>query len=638
MHIKKYILLLASVLFVVACSNDDFTHQEPIQDGPVKVGFWMGKGDSENTRTFINDDGRTISWEAEDKVALWAQKDNVYTFQNKTFDTWFVAAETNQAFFTTTLPEAMSEGTYTYYACYPLPQSVSGTTATFTLPSMQDGKMGGGADIMVAQGTGPALKKLYIPEDEAIDGQEPDYVLDQNRLSLKMHHLVHALRFYVPQAKWGFPTGETVERIVFTMPQTIAGEVETNVATADGSLALKNGGSKTITLSLAENMVASTSDQSGVVYDYAVGAIMPPSTLYVDSDKLVVKTYSQTRVATQEISLSGRGPQAADEKMRMAAGSVTPVGLDCSNPSERPKIAFRINTNNLGEQPYRITLTSADTNTKWKAGDDHVYEYYTGSESKTINKGEGFDIYYDFESIATISQQSVTVTYESKSAIVSKTITMPEMVNGDSYVVYLEVPYLFAENFDGKTLNEDNWKKSSGDSAWFPDYLKGWSGNQWRTDGSNLGIFSYTGNYTNASIFSSYTDFNYGRVDSPILPLKDVENIKLNIEFDVSLSDDTNNGSTGLIYGYSNNNDSISGGYTGAKTSESAVLSIRNLPTQQIGSEITSNGHISQLFEVFDTTNLRITWFSDINHKGSGSITTGSFYVYLDNITVKIVQ
>ena len=83
MQIKKYILLLASVLFVVACSNDDFTHQEPIQDGPVKVGFWMGKGDSENTRTSINDDGQTISWEAEDKVALWAQKDGAYTFQNQ---------------------------------------------------------------------------------------------------------------------------------------------------------------------------------------------------------------------------------------------------------------------------------------------------------------------------------------------------------------------------------------------------------------------------------------------------------------------------------------------------------------------------------------------------------------------------
>ncbi len=637
MHLKQYILIITSLLLLSCQKDSSFSFGDDIDDNkPYVVGFWAGGSSSGNTRTTINDDGQSVSWQKGDNVALWASQGGSYTFQNQPFNLWFRTTDNSQAFFTSTLVlSAMPAGEYTYYACYPLPSSVSGTTATFSIPSTQDGKMGGGADIMVAQGTGPALTKLYIPEPEegeTIEG-EPNYVLDQNRLSLNMHHLIHALRFYVPQGKWGFPQGETVERIVLTMPQNIAGSVTTDVAKVDG-LTLNSNGNKSITLSLAEDLVASTSGDM----NYAVAAILPPSTTYGANDKLVVKTYSQTRVATQEISLNGRGLQAEDERMRMAAGRVTPVGLDCSTTSERPKISFRIANNNLGEQPYRITLTSADTNTKWQAGDDHIYEYYTGSESKTINIGDGFDIYYDFESIATISQQSITVTYESKSAIVSKTITMREMVNGDSYVIYLDVPYLFAENFDGKTKNESNWKKSYGDSDWFPDYLKGWSGNQWKTDGTNLGIFSYTGNYTNASIFSSYTDFHYGRIDSPILPLKDVENVKLNIEFDVSLSDDTNNGSTGLIYGYSNNNESISGGYTGAETSESAVLKKRNLPTQQIGNEITSNGHISQTFNISNTMNLRMTWFSDINHKGTGSITTGNYYVYLDNITVKIVQ
>lgn len=645
MQIKKYILLLALVLFVVACSNDDFTHQEPIQDGPVKVGFWMGKGDSENTRTFINDDGRTISWEAEDKVALWAQKDGAYTFQNKTFDTWFVAAETNQAFFTTTLPEAMPEGTYTYYACYPKPQSVSGTTATFTLPSMQDGKMGGGADIMVAQGTGPALEKLYIPEDEAIDGQEPDYVLDQNRLSIKMHHLVHALRFYVPQAKWGFPTGETVERIVFTMPQTIAGEVETNVATADGSLALKNGGSKTITLSLAENMVASTSDQSGVVYDYAVAAILPPNTPYGANDKLVVKTYSQTRVATQEISLNGRDPQATNEKMRMAAGRVTPVGLDCSTTSERPKISFRIANNYLGEQPYKITLTSADPNTKWKAGDDHVYEYYTGSEGSTIAVGGGFDIYCD--DVTSIWGEQITVTYESKSAIVSEVISpIPTLSDGTTYNVHLNVPYLLFEDFSSVSNISSYDEYTGGSNAGLLEgnqdgvaFLNGWSGGRIGAQASTAIRLACR----------RETSANYpARVDSaPLKGLKDGKTVSLSITFDygmdrkeggLSLSGMPKLGQTCYLGYVKNNTSVISSGKNvvvyGIDGQEGEFFN--NFYINETGASYTNipKDHNYTLSGCDNTT--RLTWLTT-NDKDAG-LTNGTFWLYIDNVRVKIVQ
>ncbi|MBQ7787541.1 MAG: hypothetical protein IJ378_05200 [Alistipes sp.] len=651
MHIKKYILLLASVLLVVACSNDDFTHQEPIQDGPVKVGFWMGRGDSENTRTFINDDGQTISWEAEDKVALWAQKDNVYTFQNKTFDTWFVAAETNQAFFTTTLPEAMPEGPYTYYACYPLPQSVSGTTATFTLPSTQDGKMGGGADIMVAQGTGPALEKLYTPADPNNSEVVPDYIIEDG-LTLNMHHLIHALRFYVPAGKWGFPTGETVERIVFTMPANVAGTVTADVSNTNG-LTLTSGGTNTISLNLKEPIGASTADNGGnITYDYAVAAILPPSTNYESNDKLVVKTYSQSRVAKQEISLNGRGPQAADEKMRMAAGRVTPVGLNCLTVTERPKISFRIASNNLGEQPYKITLTSADTNTKWKAGDDHEYEYYTGSDNSTIAVGSGFDIYYDEDVLSTISGKSVTVTYESKSAIVTETITMPTMSVGTSYSIDLNVPWLFAENFDGWDSITNHWEEKENSASW----INGWSGNQWRTNGNNMGLCSYTGDYgyyNGIFIKNSFyaTDTYFGRLDSPSLPLKVGKNVKILIKFEVSLEDGANNGYASCVYGYSTSEEAIVGGYTpyigslvnglegaGTDVAKARAAMTRNLPST-IVAEVSSNGEAITQFDISNTSNnIRLTWFTEINNNHKERISSKWFYSYIDNIKVQIVS
>ena len=212
MHIKQYILVITSLLFF-ACQKDVFTLNDESKDNtPYAIGFWVGGGVSGDTRTAINEDGQSISWEQGDKVALWALQGSSYTFQNQPFGLWFRTTDNSQAFFASTHVSSMPEGEYTYYACYPTPVSNNGTTATFTIPSIQDGKMSGGADIMVAQGDGPALEKLYNPE-------AGDYLIDDG-LSLNMRHLIHALRFYVPQAQWGFPENETVERIIFTMPSS----------------------------------------------------------------------------------------------------------------------------------------------------------------------------------------------------------------------------------------------------------------------------------------------------------------------------------------------------------------------------------------------------------------------------------
>ena len=634
MQFRRYIFLVAALLLTLSCTNEDFLHDAQSQDGPVTVGFWMGGSSSGDTRTAINDDGQTVAWVSSDKVALWAKPENTtdYTFTNQTFDTWFVSADNSQAYFTATLGSEMPEGQYSYYACYPVPQSVSGTTATFTIPATQNGKMGEGADIMVAQGTGPALAKLYTPEPEEgeTSDEDPNYVLDQNRLFLDMHHLVHALRFYVPDTKWGF-NNETIERIVFTMPQTVAGEFITDVSAYSPTLSnpTSTSTSTSITLDLSENMVASTSGENGVEYDYAVAAIAPPSTTYGANDKMVVTVYSQKRFVTQEISLSGRGPDAQNEKMRMAAGRVTPVGLDCSTTSERPKISFRIKSNNLGEQPYKITITSENPNTKWKRGDDYDYEYFTGSYNSTIDINEGFDIYYDFADLSTISKQKVTVTYESKSAIVTEKIEMPEMTLEKDYEVKLNVPFLFAENFEGWS-NTYHWQKKENSLS----SINEWYGNQWRATNGILGICSYVGNYDSITI----TDAYHGRIDTPIISsLKKGVKVMLNISFSISMDDNASNGDTGCIYGFSTS--TKVGGYTSVTNPDSDNY-IRNTPDIIIEELTSNNNSHSKNYQIDNVPdNLRLTWFADINRK-SGTIYSGFgerwFNVYIDNVTVKI--
>lgn len=631
----KYITLLFVVLFLVGCAKDDFITIGDSRGEKAVYGFGVGGG---TTRTFINDDGVTISWDKDDKVALWAKKDNAFVLNNQEFKNWFITADKSQAFFTAELASQMAVGEYQYYVTYPKPASVSGTTATFNLPSTQDGKMGGGADIMVAQGTGPALAKLYIPapeEGEKTEG-DPNYVLDQNRLSLNMHHLIHALRFYVPQGKWGFPQGETVERIVLTMPQNIAGMVKTDVANTNGGLTLDSNGSKTIALSLAEDLVASTSGDM----NYAVAAILPPSTKYVANDKLVVKTYSQTRVATQEISLNGRGPQAEDERMRMAAGRVTPVGLDCSTTSERPKISFRIANNYLGEQPYKITLTSKDSNTKWKAGDDHIYEYYTGSESSTIAEDGGFDIYCD--DVTSIWGQQITVTYESKSAVVSEVISsIPAISNGTTHNVSLNVPYLLYENFDsvsGFNSNDEHidFGTNKGTKDGYP-FLNGWSGGR---------IGAQVGTAIRLACRRETSEDYPARVDSaPLNGLKDGKSVTLSILFDCGMNRETYGinapkvGQTCYLGYVKNNNNPIASGrnfYVYGLDGQEGEFP-HNFFINETGASYTNISHkknYGYTLSGCDNTT-RLTWLTTNEHKSGASNAT--VWLYIDNVRVQIV-
>lgn len=633
MQIKKYILLLASVLFVVACSNDDFTHQEPIQDGPVKVGFWMGRGDSENTRTFINDDGQTISWEAEDKVALWAQKDGAYTFQNQTFDTWFVAAETNQAFFTTTLPEAMPEGTYTYYACYPKPQSVSGTTATFTLPSMQDGKMGGGADIMVAQGTGPALEKLYTPADPNNSEVVPDYIIEDG-LTLNMHHLIHALRFYVPAGKWGFPTGETVERIVFTMPANVAGTVTADVSNTNG-LTLTSGGTNTISLNLKESIKASTADSGGnITYDYAVAAILPGTY----SGNMTVKVYSQTKASQVTIPINNR---------TMAANHITPVGLNCSEIVDLYSLRFVYAGNNLGEDVTEVRVKYTDEN--------GTSQTLTIPGSQFIKDGyydvDLTDWDYSFSALRSVlKNQVITVEYESEHAIVSEQVTLPDVTQKGVSIVNLVVPYLFFEDFskiNGYNIYGGNVSDKRKAPSTINDtfYYSGWTGSQ--TSGKKgTAIRIRTRNETTWAFYN-------GRVDSaPISGLKDGAKVNVVVSFDYNaVAEESGDDCMSFSYGYTTTQGPIEaywwyrplfGSQTGGYHIENAVtLPLPSASNMASFSDdvYPSSYHTIDDFKISSCTNKhRLSWEPLASGANNHLANSKNHWLYIDNIKVQIVS
>lgn len=644
MQFKKYITLLASALLLFACAKEEFDTPISTPDGPVTVGFWVGRGDTrtetpnagfemdaplgaETTRTQINNDGISTSWSKDDKIALWATNNaNQNVLSETPFHIYyrdsFLGENTeatpynNYAMFTTTLESPMPEGEYTYYATYPTPKSTSGTSASFTLASSQDGLMGNGAAIMVAEpATYHQLQKvLDVPGDQEID---------DDHLSLVMKHKTHALRFYAKSTKWGFNEGEKIERIIVIMPQNIAGDVTFNYTNATAQMATSNAVNK-IDLNLVNPIGASASASA---IEHAVAAILPQNA-FGSTDQMEIRVFTDKQAVQNFISLSGRGA--------MAAGHITPVAMDCSSPLSNYKIRFTIGTNNLGEDVNTITLT-APAGTLWSANGSSVL---TIDAKNTINKVGYYDLAFDrFDgaSVAAynnLNDKTITATFDSDHATVSNSFTIN--TSGSTYTnVALTVPYLFYEDFNGFAADDSHWygrlgnNKKENSASW----INGWSGNQWRTDGSNMGLRSYVGSYGALAI----TDCYYGRLDSPALPLKQGKRVTLRLTFDVTMSTNAKNGISECIYGYSTSTDAKVGGYTASTALGSTHT--KNSPEYSIGSG-TDNGTYNSTFTISSTpSTIRLAWLTGITYKGQTveTITAQWFNMYLDNIKVSIV-
>ena len=636
----KYITLLFVVLFLVGCAKDDFITIGDSRGEKAVYGFGVGGG---TTRTFINDDGVTISWDKDDKVALWAKANgsDSYTLSNKIFDTWFVSADNSQAYFTAELDSQMPDSgdenkndDYTYYVCYPLPQSVSGTTATFNLPSTQDGKMGGGADIMVAQGTGPALAKLYTPADPNNSEVVPDYIIEDG-LTLNMHHLIHALRFYVPAGKWGFPTGETVERIVFTMPANVAGTVTADVSNTNG-LTLTSGGTNTISLNLKEPIGPSAADGNGIVnYDYACASIIPNTY----SGDMTVKVYSQTKASQVTIPINNR---------TMAANHITPVGLNCSEIVDVYSLRFVYAGNNLGEDVTEVRVKYTDEN---------------GTSQTLTIPGSQFvkDGYYDvdltdwapanFSALRSkLKGQVITVEYESEHAIVSEQVTLPDVTKKGVSIVNLVVPYLFFEDFskiNGYNIYGGNVSDKRKAPSTINDtfYYSGWTGSQ--TSGKKgTAIRIRTRNETTWAFYN-------GRVDSaPISGLKDGAKVNVVVSFDYNaVAEESGDNCMSFSYGYTTTQGPIEaywwyrpliGSQTGGYHIDNAVtLPLPSASNMASFSDdvYPSSYHTIDDFKITSCTNKhRLSWEPLASGATNHSVNSKNHWLYIDNIKVQIVS
>lgn len=408
-----FVFSIAAVLF--SCQGEVVEKQHAAH----KVGFYAGEG---LTRTTMLPDGLYAVWESDDKLAVWAKHEQSGSFvlSNQIFATYGIDNELGV--FTSTLESPMPEGSYTYYCCYPVPQAVSGTNVTFDIPSVQDGRVSGGAGIMIATPVthGPLTA---VPDPE-----------DHSGMSLIMKHMLHQFRFYIPENN-SVMDSEQITKLELTFPKGVCGKATADLAASSQSLELTEPVQK-IVLKLDDPMLKSCESQGE--YDYACVALMPVD--FEEGDQLSIRAFTADRIAKIDpVDLRSKS---------LEAGHSTPVKLIVKEIVDYPyAINFTLSENNVGENVTSVKLT-APSGCVWPASGTNVYVYNPGRE---ILAGESIiSRFADYSDYSAFSGKAITVELETENTITTSTATIAEIPSGvESHTsqISASVPYLLYQNF-----------------------------------------------------------------------------------------------------------------------------------------------------------------------------------------------
>lgn len=610
--IIRAVALLSVMMSYASCNLEfeDVVHQEQ----NLNVGLYAGGA---QTRTEMLSNGLSTAWVAGDELALWAvNSSGAYTLDKQVFKTYGIDAE--RGFFSATLPSAMAEDTYTYMCCYPVPASVNGTQATFILPSEQDGKVTGGADIMIADPlTGGSLTSIPDPDDHST-------------MAMTMNRMMHQFRFWMPSGT--STTGEDIEEIIVTMPQNIVGTVTADISDPDASMILADG-ANTMTMVLKEPIGESASVESAT---FACASVFPYDGTYSDTDYMNLVAYSQSyRMTMDPISLSGR---------TFASGHSTPVRILPTAVEKYYRLTLKIGDNFIGEVLDNVTISFDGTpwytytNTVGTYSNfNHVVEAY-GDEGK-----EAYDLI-----VSSIEAGTATYTYETANALVDRPLTADMMTyDGNRIVLDLgDVPYLLYEDFTNAlhTAHDDDYTPGLNSDT----NLKGYLLNGYMPlDGWNAARFSILEGdcirincrYQSGSwVVGRYC----GRLDTPALSyLKSGASVDLVVEFEEAFY---------VPAGY-NRDDSQAGRakyHVGYHTdSQSSAINGQN--SNDVSGEATfvytSEGHSTENVAYLNPASVtipsagpstRVVWFVDTDRETSVIAANSVYYLYLDNIRIYI--
>lgn len=599
---------------MISSCSDEYRSGLPAGLSGCKVGFYAG---GVQTRTEMLPNGLSAVWEDGDYLSVWALgADGTYALSNQHFVTYGINAD--HGYFTSVLDKAMPQGQYTYYCCYPVPVSVDGTKATFAVPSSQDGKVSGGADIMIAT---PVIYGAMGPLPD------PD---DHSGMSMEMNRMMHQFRFQIPSTSAELQ-GTPVERMVLTFPAPVVGNVSFDLADLSSEAVLESS-SNVITLNLSDPL-------SKEKQNYACVAFVPAE--FSEGQYLHIKAYTEDKIVEVDpIDLCARNFQP---------GHSTPVRLVAKALKEyKYSISVKIAANNLGEDINSITF-KAPSGCIWPEQASNIMVYEPG---RKIKAGDEFVLRFEDESqYRTFSKKTIEVTYDSDNAVTHQTLAVSDLSSVNATTMSLTVPYLFFENFSsiadygfdvvtgaqgtavtGYDLSVPNSNKNNVN----PGLAQGWTGAR---TGGGAGQSIRVGSRIDRVLGYTHT---YGRLDSPPMSsLKEDAVVNVKVSFRYSGGRDGDSGySPRAVCGHTYTSGPIDG-KTGSFSSDEDGW--ENIQQPELIPSISLDGSYSNVSQSMTFTidgcdrDCRISWMIRATGTG-GLISNGNQWMYIDDVAVQIVK
>ena len=597
---KKLTFLMAFVALALlgGCSKSGGDEAEQVATkSELSIGLPIGI-----SRTAVDAEGRA-SWTEGDTFALWAENaTGGLIYDAVPFQMMYYWHSLQSAVFTSTA-NALAEGSYTYYAVSPKPQTTNGRKATYTIPAEQQGVTFNGAyDVMVASPiVAPAISPSKI-----------------NSLPLDFQHKMHTLKMTI--AENNFPY--VISKLDLTFPSSVVGKVVVDAKNNGAAVEVSDTGNiLTLNINKALNI-------NEVLY-----AVVLPSSIDGEVTLTAQSAKGQTSI-----------PRTFNMSKELKEGHITPMSVVIPDVLRVTTIRFSIGENKLGEAIQKLTII--DNN---------------GANLGTFdaNSSNTYDLTYNgmFEDsgYSSFGGRTFTARFESAHAIVEQQFTMPTIEEYITNVVpAIDVPYLFFEDFSSihTDFDKDDYNGGSlmtSDGILLDSYMgvTGWNAAH---------VKGVIGQCVRVNVRHEYTmgaTRTNGRLDSPAMKgLKTGANVTLKVEFGMgSYGTDSKE-----IYCFA-------GTHTAAESSplngwnETKAFGSPSNDASRIPSKLTnhcySSGHIAPAysddsfgasFPTYSftasgcTSATRFVWVPGTNNTTWSSIGNAHYYLYIDNVRVSIAQ
>lgn len=617
------LLMLLLPLVVSSCVSDDIYEMENTSQPSLDV---VEAGTTElrlgvpTTRATV-DANLDLKWQRGDRITLLAYDGATQIF-SKTASFWAALTDKSsvgtQAYFKAKFDsttesdvlsqlEAMADGKC--YAISPVKGvTISGTTATINIPSVQTGEYQDAPDFMTARSSAISELKLCAggTSGAVYDPADSKYI---NDIDLTFTHHTHAFRVTIPSNN----LGREVTKAYVKFPFAVAGSLTVDYTT--GAVTAVNNTSDLIVVEFSEPKSA------GDEFWVFINGVENKGEVDIRF-QAADGTYTERRVATfsQKNWVAG-----AVSKVRMsipAATTLTTIQVTVPDYSK------------LGEKVTNLHFTLSDG----------YFTDYTTSKNVAADASNNDIIEYTiFSDLIDSSFRAAnhSLTFESANAIVPNPdpIVFGDAITpGEVNSYALSAPYLMFYDFSKLSSNFTNGESNAGsnnpDAISLAQYgLDGWAG--YRSSGKTGASLRACARYESGiGIKAIYK----GRLTAPSLDyLKSGSTVNVKVMFDAGAYEDTTIGSASNVT------------YTTFGTTTTTGYELYGSDELDWSQDITiaagfgSDDYGSASLPTYSTTvssvtqSTRLSWIVQTSRSGSFA-GQGNYYMYLDDVRVTIVQ